>query len=109
LNEFPDYNGDRKAGKKNLVVRLGLDPAAQIYGVVTVLAWTFLMVGLFFGVPLCLAILATPLYLMGGKIYLELRRRAYRESSVLKRLCGFNLAINLGTTALMILCAVLCL
>jgi 1,4-dihydroxy-2-naphthoate octaprenyltransferase len=109
LNEFPDYNGDREAGKKNLVVRLGPGSAARIYGIVTVLAWTFLMVGLFFGVPLCLAILATPLYLMGGKIYCELRRGAYRESPVLKRLCGLNLAINLGTTALMILCVVLCL
>jgi 1,4-dihydroxy-2-naphthoate octaprenyltransferase len=109
LNEFPDYNGDRQAGKKNLVVRLGPDSAAQIYGVVVALAWASLMVGLFFGVPLCLAILATPLYLMGGKIYRELRRGAYRESSVLKRLCGLNLTINLGTTALMILCVVLCL
>lgn len=106
LNEFPDYNGDRQAGKKNLVVRLGLDPAAQIYGVVTVLAWTFLMVGLFFGVPLCLAIFATPLYLFGGKIYINLRRRAYRDKYTLKSLCGLNLTINLGTTALMILCVV---
>jgi len=106
LNEFPDYHGDRQAGKKNLVVRLGFDPAAQIYGVVVALAWASLMVGLFFGVPLCLTILATPLYLVGGKIYLELRRCAYRESSVLKRLCGLNLAINFGTTTLMILCVI---
>lgn len=106
LNEFPDYNGDRQAGKKNLVVRLGLDSAAQIYGIVTGLAWTFLMTGLFFGVPRCLAILATPLYLLGGKIYLNLRRGAYRDKYKLKRLCGLNLAINLGTTALMILCIV---
>jgi 1,4-dihydroxy-2-naphthoate octaprenyltransferase len=109
LNEFPDYTGDRQAGKNNLVVRLGLDPAAGIYGVVTVLAWTFLMIGLFFGVPLCLAILATPLYLLGGKIYLNLRRRAYRDKYKLKRLCGLNLTINLGTTALMILCVIICL
>lgn len=107
LNEFPDYNGDRQAGKKNLTVRMGLDFASQIYGMVTLLAWAFLMASIFVGVPVCLAILATPLYLMGGKIYLELRRGAYRESSVLKRLCGFNLAINLGTTALMILCVII--
>ncbi len=109
LNEFPDYNGDRRAGKKNLVVRLGLDLAAQIYGVVVALAWASLMLGLFFGVPICFAILATPLYLVDGKIYLELRRGAYRDSSDLKRLCGFNLAINLGTTVLMILGVIICL
>lgn len=106
LNEFPDYKGDRQAGKKNLVVRLGPHFAAQIYGVVTVLAYTFLVASLLFGAPFQLAILATPLYLMGGKIYRELRRGAYRESPVLKKLCGLNLAINLGTTTLMILCVI---
>jgi len=36
VNEFPDYKADKKAGKKNLVVRLGLERAAQVY--VTLLA-----------------------------------------------------------------------
>ena len=36
VNEFPDYRADRGAGKKNLVVRLGLERAAQVY--VTLLA-----------------------------------------------------------------------
>ena len=36
INEFPDYRADLGAGKKNLVVRLGLERAAQ--GYVTLLA-----------------------------------------------------------------------
>ena len=36
INEFPDYRADLGAGKKNLVVRLGLERAAQVY--VTLLA-----------------------------------------------------------------------
>jgi hypothetical protein len=70
------------------------------------LAWIFLVLSLFFGAPFQLAILATPLYFLGGKVYLELRRGAYRDKYKLKRLCGLNLAINLGTTALMILCVI---
>ena len=106
LNEFPDYGGDSLAGKRNLVVRMGLDLASQIYGMVLFLAWIFLVGSLFFGAPFQLAVLATPLYVVGGKIYLELRRGAHREKYKLKRLCGLNLAINLGTTALMILCVI---
>lgn len=107
LNEFPDYRADNLAGKRNLVVRLGLDLASQIYGVATLLAWIFLVVSIFSGAPTQLAILITPLYIMGGRIYLELRRGAYGDKHILRRLCGFNLAINLGTTALMILCVII--
>ncbi|MFB0507524.1 MAG: prenyltransferase [Thermodesulfobacteriota bacterium] len=102
LNEFPDYQGDSEAGKRNLVVRLGRDRASGIYGVVTLLAWIILVVSLFAELPVHLAILATPLYLMGGRVYLELRRGAYEDKNTLKKLCGLNLTINLGTTALMI-------
>lgn len=106
LNEFPDYQGDYQAGKKNLVVRLGRDRASKIYGVVALLAWISLLAGSFSGIPVHLAVLATPLYLLGGKIYLELRKGAYRDKHILRKLCGLNLLINLGTTALMILCVI---
>ena len=103
LNEFPDYAADSQAGKKNLTVRMGRDFATHIYGVFTLVAWIFLLVSIFAGAPVHLVILSTPLYLIGGRIYLELRRGAYEDRNILKRLCGLNLAINLGTTALMIL------
>jgi 1,4-dihydroxy-2-naphthoate octaprenyltransferase len=103
VNEFPDYQGDSEAGKKNLVVRLGRYRAAQIYGVVTLLAWISLFASISAGIPVHLPIIATPLYLLGGKIYLELRKGSYRDQYILRRLCGLNLLINLGTTTLMIL------
>lgn len=106
LNEFPDYQGDYQVGKKNLVVRLGRDRVSKIYGVVALLAWISLLAGSFSGIPVHLAVLATPLYLLGGKIYLELRKGAYRDKHILRKLCGLNLLINLGTTALMILCVI---
>jgi len=107
LNEFPDYQGDSQAGKRNLVVRLGRDRASKIYGIVTLLAWISLMVSNLAGTPVYLTILATPLYLLGGKIYLELRKGPNRDKCMMRKLCGLNLAINLGTTTLMILCVIL--
>ena len=107
LNEFPDYQGDSQAGKRNLVVRLGQDSASHIYGIITLLAWIILVASILAGTPVHLPIMATPLYLVGGKIYLELRKGAYRDKYILRKLCGLNLLINLGTTALMILCLIL--
>jgi 1,4-dihydroxy-2-naphthoate octaprenyltransferase len=107
LNEFPDYQGDSQAGKNNLVVRLGRERASKMYGVVTLLAWISLMVSTLTRIPIYLAILTTPLYLLGGKIYRELRKGGYHDTYILRKLCGFNLLINLGTTALIILCVIL--
>jgi len=107
LNEFPDYRGDNLSGKRNLVVRLGRELSSHIYGGVTALAWVLLLMGVIVGVPIQLLVLATPLYLMGGKIYIELRNGAFRDKKTLERLCERNLFINLGTTTFMILCAIL--
>jgi len=34
INQFPDYEADKKAGKRNLVVRLGPGPARWVYAVI---------------------------------------------------------------------------
>jgi 1,4-dihydroxy-2-naphthoate octaprenyltransferase len=103
LNEFPDYPGDCLTGKRNLVVRLGRTFSSHLYGGVLLLAWIFLIVGVLAGVPVYLALLVTPLFAMGGKVYLDLRNGAFQDQQTLEALCQRNLLINLGTTALTIL------
>jgi 1,4-dihydroxy-2-naphthoate octaprenyltransferase len=107
LNEFPDYKGDRQAGKRNLVVRLGREVSSHLYGGATLLAWIFLAAGVCAGVPIHMLFLATPIYLIGGKIYVDLRNGVFRDEERLERLCERNLFIHLGTTGLMILCVML--
>ncbi|NIS72736.1 MAG: hypothetical protein GTO12_28495 [Proteobacteria bacterium] len=107
LNEFPDHRGDVLAGKRNLVVRLGREICSQIYGAVTLLAWIFLVMGIVAGLPIHLLVLVSPLYLMGGKIYIDLRRGVFHDKKTLEKLCERNLFINLGTISLMILCVIL--
>jgi 1,4-dihydroxy-2-naphthoate octaprenyltransferase len=103
LNEFPDYRADFLAGKRNLVVRLGRENSSHLYGGVMLVAWISLVLSAFAGIPISLLFLATPLYLMGGKIYLDLRNGGFRDKGTLERLCERNIVINLGTTSLMIL------
>ncbi|MEP4484593.1 MAG: prenyltransferase [Halioglobus sp.] len=44
INQFPDYAADKAAGKKNLVVRLGLPAAAFVYVVIMVTAYLWLII-----------------------------------------------------------------
>jgi len=107
LNEFPDYWGDCLSGKRHLVVRLGREFSSHIYGGVTLLAWIFLVMGVSAGVPIHLLVLATPLYLMGVKNYIDLRNGVFRDKETLEKLCQRNLCIHLGSIALMIVCVIL--
>jgi len=43
INQFPDYAADKAAGKKNLVVRLGLPAAAFVYVVILVTGYLWLI------------------------------------------------------------------
>lgn len=43
LNEFPDHAPDRAAGKRNLVVRLGPERAARLYGLAALLLFASLL------------------------------------------------------------------
>jgi 1,4-dihydroxy-2-naphthoate polyprenyltransferase len=42
INQFPDFEADREAGKRNLVVRLGLAPSRWIYLALMLLPYPFL-------------------------------------------------------------------
>ena len=42
INQFPDYRADRESGKRNLVVRLGLNRAAFVYVVIVGSAYAWL-------------------------------------------------------------------
>jgi 1,4-dihydroxy-2-naphthoate octaprenyltransferase len=71
INEFPDYQADKAAGKHTLVVRLGLAPSRWIYAVLMLLPFPFLLFLVAFqGLPALLlpAWLALPLAVKGIKI-----------------------------------------
>jgi len=63
--------------------------------------------GILAGLPIHLFVLTTPLYLIGVKIYIDLRSGVFLDRETLEKLCERNLFINLGTITLMILGVIL--
>jgi 1,4-dihydroxy-2-naphthoate octaprenyltransferase len=99
LNEFPDYAADSAAGKANVVMRLGRERAALLYGLLSLGSWVGMLLSLGRGVPIAalwfyLPILAVSVVLVGLVI-----AGRWRDRAVLEKLCGANLLVNLGTTA----------
>jgi 1,4-dihydroxy-2-naphthoate octaprenyltransferase len=43
INQFPDYQADKKANKKNLVVRLGISNARYVYSLMMLLPFLFII------------------------------------------------------------------
>ena len=43
INQFPDYEADRAAGKKNLVVKLGLGLSRYLYSVIMLMSFAFVI------------------------------------------------------------------
>lgn len=99
LNEFPDYGADSAAGKENLVVRLGRERAAVLYGLVSVASWLGMWVSVSQGVPTVALWLSLPIVGLSAGLAVLVVRGRWRERDVLERLCGANLVVNLGTTA----------
>jgi len=99
LNEFPDHTPDSLAEKRNLAVRLGLPRSAAVYSAVTVLSWAGFLLSLARGVPIAAIWPYAPVIIVSAWLVALVLRGAWLESGTLERMCGANIAVNLGTTA----------
>ncbi len=102
FDEFPDYEGDRKTGKRNLVVRLGLDRAVGLTFVVVLLAYGSLVLNVAHGTlppPALAALLAAPVH--GAAFRILARRRG--DPDGLAPGNGLMLAAHLGLGSLLLL------
>jgi 1,4-dihydroxy-2-naphthoate octaprenyltransferase len=98
LNEFPDYAADKTVGKKNLLVRLGIERGALIYSTAAVLTWVSVLFTLKLGVSLKALYLFLPVMALSAVLILMVMNRKYENKRTLEVLCGLNIAINIGTT-----------
>jgi 1,4-dihydroxy-2-naphthoate octaprenyltransferase len=103
LNEFPDYPADSATGKANLVVRLGRERAAFLYGLLSLGSWIAMLLSLGRGVPTRALWFYLPVLLLSLILVVLVMRGGWRDRATLERLCGANLGVNLGTTAVYII------
>jgi 1,4-dihydroxy-2-naphthoate octaprenyltransferase len=103
LNEFPDYPADSAAGKGNLVVRLGPERAALLYGLFSLGSWVAMLLSLANGVPMRALWFYLPILALSVILVVLVIAGRWRDRAVLEKLCGANLLVNLGTTAAYIL------
>lgn len=107
LNEFPDYEADRKAEKKNILVRFGVKKGSHIYAYASSASWIFYIVSLYRGVPKQALLFYMPVFFVSVIIVTMVLAGRWQNRLVLERLCGMNILVNLGTTASYILAFVL--
>ena len=107
LNEFPDYPADREAGKRNLAVRLGRERASRLYAFTSLGSWIAMLVSLGQGVPTRALWFYLPVLALSLALVVLVLRGRWRDRATLERLCGANLAVNLGTTAAYVLAFVI--
>ena len=96
LNEFPDYLADKKAGKTNLLVRLGREKGALVYLILTVgeVIFFILSVYLLEGVKWWLYL---PVLTVSSYLALKMVKGGYKSGD-LERFLGLNIFVNLGIT-----------
>ena len=102
INEFPDYQADKKVGKKTLVVRLGRKKAA--FGFIVLIFITYLSLGM--GVILSILPLATLIALASSPFFLraiKLSQTFHEKSFDLAPANAFTVMGHLITGLLLIL------
>jgi 1,4-dihydroxy-2-naphthoate octaprenyltransferase len=103
LNEYPDYPADSATGKTNLVVRLGRGRAALLYTMLSVGSWLFMLLSVHQGVPVRALWFYIPVVALSLILVVLMLQERWRDRETLEKLCGANLLVNLGTTAVYIL------
>jgi 1,4-dihydroxy-2-naphthoate octaprenyltransferase len=103
LNEFPDYPADSQAGKANLVVRLGRRKASLIYGLLAASSWVATFFSVHRGVPTRAVWFYLPVLSLSLILVVLVVRERWRDRQTLEKLCGANILVNLGTTAVYVL------
>lgn len=98
LNEFPDYEADRAAEKKNLLYRIGKDKGRKVYLTFNLLVSLTMLISPFWGVPFRVVYFFLPFAALALFIAFMIWRNRHQDPGKLQILCGLNIAVNLGTS-----------
>ncbi len=103
LNEFPDYEADRAAGKKNILVRFGPKKGTYLYAYLSSGSWIFFIVSMYQGAPMATILFYMPVFFVSVFLTVMVLAGCWQDRKTLERLCAANILVNLGTTTAYIL------
>lgn len=97
--EFPDAEGDRSAGKRTLVVRLGSRRASRLYGLLLLAVYAMLPALVWAGLPLTVGLSIAALSpLAGGQVW-RIQRGDWHDTTQWNRLAFYTIVLLMGTAA----------
>ena len=103
LNEFPDYEADIVAGKKNLLNRIGIQKGKMVYIIFNLLTCLAMLISPRFGIPFKVVYFYLPFAAVALFIVYQILKNRHQDANRLERLCGLNIAVNAGTSLAFIL------
>lgn len=98
LNEFPDYAADKATSKKNLLYRIGKKNGISLYILFSLLASAAMLASPFWGIPFRVIYFYLPVFIISLFIVVMAGRGKHKDKQTLEKLCGLNIAVNLGTS-----------
>lgn len=96
--EFPDADGDAQVGKRTLVVRMGLQGAAQLYAMVLIAAYLSLPFLVLIGLPTLAALAMGFMFPLAAWQVWRIQRGDYANPARWNRLQFFNIGLLIGST-----------
>lgn len=101
INEFADYEADKRWGKRNLLVRLGREKGVLVYeGLVVASVGSSVLLAFWFSAPLLLQI---PVVLIGIALCISMISDYWKEFNRREWICGGTILLNLSISGVWIL------
>jgi 1,4-dihydroxy-2-naphthoate octaprenyltransferase len=100
LNQFPDVDADKSVGRNNFPIAIGRRASSVLYGILLLLAYVSVVVGVIAGLLPRFSLLALLTVILAWKAY----RGAYKNADNIPALIpsmGMNVVINLTTPVLL--------
>jgi len=102
MNEYPDYEGDQAAGKRNMAVRIGLQKAAWVYATAAIGGALLALASAMIFFPSFTWKIYLPVGLVSVVAAVTMVRGGYQRRKTVLALCGATIVVNLATTMVFI-------
>jgi 1,4-dihydroxy-2-naphthoate octaprenyltransferase len=103
VNEFPDIEADRAVGKRNLVVRMGLDRGGVLFSVAMLLAYPAMLLTIVAGVDFVVAIAGLPVLFLCLAVAIDTLKGRHKDPKSQTTMAGITLLANLLSSLMFIL------